>query len=279
MRVAAALVLVCDNDPDVRAMLRSELESDGFRVLEAEDGHRACVLSAGFRPDLILTELAITGLAGLALIRKLRALPTTSKIPLVVVSSSTGERLAALRDGATDFIPKPWDARQLCTRLWDLIDRESREGRFVARSHHSCFLSYCDADERFVARLHRDLLLVPIECWKWKENARVGTGLWNEIDQAIRDNGKVVLVASRRSLNSPAVRREIERAIRIEDDASRDVLVPVALDGFMFNEWQSGRKADVLSKVVADARGWEESPTKYYEVREQIIQGLRLPSK
>src|SRR6185295_6629359 len=104
MRVAAALVLICDGDPDVRAALRIQLELEGFRVLEAEDGHRGYVLSVGFTPDLILTELAIAGLAGPALIRKLRAVPTTSRIPIVVLSSSTGDRLAALQDGATDFI-------------------------------------------------------------------------------------------------------------------------------------------------------------------------------
>jgi len=277
MRVAAALVLICDGDPDVRAALRIQLELEGFRVLEAEDGHRGYVLSVGFTPDLILTELAIAGLAGPALIRKLRAVPTTSRIPIVVLSSGTGDRLAALQDGATDFISKPCDAHQLCIRLWDLISRERREGSGATPPYHSCFVSYCDSDEKFVARLHRDLLLASIQCWKWKENARLGAGLWNEIDQAIQDHGKVVLVASRTSLNSPAVKREIERALRIEDETNRDVLLPITLDDFIFNEWQGGRRADVLGKMVADARGWEESPAKYDELRERLIRDLRLP--
>lgn len=53
--------------------------------------------------------------------------------------------------------------------------------------------------------------------------------------------------------------------------------MPIALDDFIFDEWQSGRRADVLGKMVADARGWEESPAKYDEVRERLIWDLRPP--
>lgn len=279
MNASSALVLVCDGNPDVRVAVRSQLESAGFRVMEAEDGRRAYLLSVTHKPDIVLTELAVGGLWGLALIGKLRAMRPTSQIPVVVLSSNVGDRLAALRSGATEFIPKPWSGPHLCARLLTVLGRGRCQEARRSSSYHSCFWSFCDADDRFVSRLHDDLSLATIECWKWDENARAGTNLWDQIDAEIRDRGKVLLVASRTSLDRPAVKREIERALRIEDEERREVLVPIALDGFIFEEWQSGRRADVLGKMVADAQGWEENPAKYDSVRERLIKDLELPGE
>src|SRR5262249_29541317 len=99
-------------------------------------------------------------------------------------------------------------------------------------------------------RLHNDFEGAGIRCWKWDHDARTGKSLWGEIDQAIRVHDKLVLIASETSLKSPAVNREIERAIRQEDERTSlkgqgeyagdiDVLFPVRLGDFIFRFFRS----------------------------------------
>jgi hypothetical protein len=146
---------------------------------------------------------------------------------------------------------------------------------------HSCFISYSTADEEFAGRLYNDFQAAGIRCWKWDHDARIGRPLWGEIDRAIRLHDKLVLIASKSSLESPAVNREIERAIRQEDErakkegADADVLFPVRLDDYIFEKWEHERKVDVTKKVIADARGWDTDAKVYAKVRDGLIRGLK----
>lgn len=151
---------------------------------------------------------------------------------------------------------------------------------------YSCFISYSTADEEFATRLHNDFQAVGVRCWKWDHDARTGRSLWGEIDQAIRVHDKLVLIASESSLKSPAVNREIERAILQEDErtASRgqgkysgdtNVLFPIRLDDFIFQRWEHERKVDVIKKVVADARRWETDAKVYAMVRDRLVRDLK----
>ncbi len=166
----------------------------------------------------------------------------------------------------------------------DIAYFRSRVGSAVR--YYSCFISYSTADEEFASRLHNDFQEAGIRCWKWDHDARTGKSLWGEIDQAIRVHEKLVLIASESSLKSPAVNREIERAIRREDqleskkaagkrDGETDVLFPVRVDDFIFRDWEHERKVDVTKKVVADARGWDTDPAVYAKVRDRLIRDLK----
>lgn len=95
-----------------------------------------------------------------------------------------------------------------------------------------------------------------------------------------------MLVASESSLKSPAVVREIERALIKEDerleqklaDASEidcDVLFPVRLDDFIFTGWKHERNVDVTKKMVADARGWDSNPVAYRGVLDRLLRDLK----
>jgi len=152
---------------------------------------------------------------------------------------------------------------------------------------YSCFISYSTRDEEFASRLHNDFQAKGIRCWKWDHDARTGRSIWGEIDQAIRVHDKVVLIASESSLKSPAVNREIERAIQEEDrrmkdkhagkfDGDIDVLFPVRVDDYVLDEWQHERKADVVKKVIADARHWDKDEKVYRKVRDKLIKDLKL---
>jgi hypothetical protein len=114
-----------------------------------------------------------------------------------------------------------------------------------------------------------------------------------KINRAIRIHDKVVLVASEHSLKSPAVNREIERALQEEDRRSNSpstgawkgiasILFPVRLDDFIFLEgpdgiptWDHPRRADVTKKMIADAIGWDGDYSKYEILRDRLIRDLR----
>ena len=68
-----------------------------------------------------------------------------------------------------------------------------------------------------------------------------------------------MVICSQHSLQSPAVIREIERALQKEDREHRNVLFPVRIDDYLFDEWDHPRKADVVSKVIGDFRGGKRS--------------------
>jgi len=122
---------------------------------------------------------------------------------------------------------------------------------------YSCFISYSSKDDDFAQRLYADLQAKNVRCWKFDENAKWGEPVWGEIDTAIRHYDKLVVICSRHSLQSPPVIREIERALQKEDREHRNVLFPVRIDDYLFDEWDHSRKADVVSKVIGDFRGWE----------------------
>ncbi|MCK4303366.1 MAG: toll/interleukin-1 receptor domain-containing protein [Candidatus Eisenbacteria sp.] len=151
---------------------------------------------------------------------------------------------------------------------------------------YTCFISYSTDDEEFASRLHNDFQAAGIRCWKWNKDAKTGESMWGEIDQAIRDFDKLVLIASASSLKSPYVQDEIERAIQKERKRQKlkaagqytgntNVLFPVRLDDYIFKGWEHERKVDVTKKVIADARGWSEDPEVYAQVRDKLIRDLK----
>jgi uncharacterized protein YjbI with pentapeptide repeats len=145
--------------------------------------------------------------------------------------------------------------------------------------YYSCFISFTEADDIFSERLYNDMQAAGVSCWRWKEDAKWGRALMRSIDEAVRVYDKLVIVCSEQSLKSPAVIREIERALQKEDDATRggeegEVLFPIRLDDFIFTGWNHHRKADVVAKSVGDFRRWTE-PVEYKKAFERLMGDLK----
>jgi len=106
---AGASILVVDDDPVVRSLMRATLERDGFTVIEAGDGVEGFRLYAEHRPDLLLVDLVMPHRDGYELCRVLRSRPESVYVPIVVATSLDDlPSIARAYDaGATDFIPKP----------------------------------------------------------------------------------------------------------------------------------------------------------------------------
>jgi two-component system KDP operon response regulator KdpE len=110
-------VLIVDDEPAIRRLLRTSLGAQGYRTCEAETGAAALAAAASEKPDIILLDLGLPDMDGLDVIRALRAGAT--QIPIVVLSSRDDERgkVAALDLGADDYVTKPFGMNELVARL------------------------------------------------------------------------------------------------------------------------------------------------------------------
>jgi signal transduction histidine kinase len=112
-------ILVIDDNADMRAYLL-RLLSPYFQVEAAEDGAVALAKVRGGRvPDLIVSDIMMPGIDGLALVRELRRDPRTSTLPIILLSARAGEeaKLTGLETGADDYLVKPFSTRELLTRV------------------------------------------------------------------------------------------------------------------------------------------------------------------
>jgi CheY-like chemotaxis protein len=109
-------VLVVDDEPDVRFVVRKVLERVGFAVVEASHGAAALVEVAKLRPDAVITDRMMPLCGGDELIRQLRADETTATIPIVMVSGTSSPEA-----GADAALIKPFDPDELVALLGELI--------------------------------------------------------------------------------------------------------------------------------------------------------------
>jgi signal transduction histidine kinase/DNA-binding response OmpR family regulator len=129
-------VLVVDDNADVRAYVRSVLEP-GYRVLEAEDGAAGLERARTTLPDLIVADVMMPRLDGLALGRALKGDPMTDCIPVVLLTARAdpADAVAGLRTGADDYVTKPFSGAVLRARVDNLIaGRRHLRDRFRAES-------------------------------------------------------------------------------------------------------------------------------------------------
>ena len=114
---AAASILVVDDEPPIRRLLRTSLSSQGFNVLEAAGGEEALAEIRQSQPDLVVLDLGLPDMSGLDLIRTIRA--SGSPLPILVLSSRSDEKgkVEALDLGADDYVTKPFGTAELFARI------------------------------------------------------------------------------------------------------------------------------------------------------------------
>jgi PAS domain S-box-containing protein len=120
-------VLVVDDDPGVQELLHALLSKQGYEVLTTGDGERGLALAASAAPGLVLLDLRLPGLDGLAVLRALKQNPTTASIPVIMMSGSdalkTGAQMSLLALGAADLISKPFDLDALLAEIHTITGR------------------------------------------------------------------------------------------------------------------------------------------------------------
>jgi two-component system KDP operon response regulator KdpE len=110
------LVLIVDDEPQIRRLLTVTLEANAYRVLAAVSGQEGVVLAAQHRPALVILDIGLPDLSGQEVLRRLREWSNTPVIVLSVQDDEKG-KVAALDAGADDYVTKPFNTDELLARL------------------------------------------------------------------------------------------------------------------------------------------------------------------
>jgi two-component system alkaline phosphatase synthesis response regulator PhoP len=146
-------ILVVDDDAKIVRLVRTYLEREGFRVVEASDGRSALAAIALEAPALVVLDLMLPEVDGLSILRAVRR---TDRTPILMLSArgSTADRIAGLTEGADDYLPKPFSPAELVVRINRILDRSGRpaQGPTPARKIvHGDLVLDCDRHETTVA--------------------------------------------------------------------------------------------------------------------------------
>jgi two-component system, OmpR family, KDP operon response regulator KdpE len=168
-------ILVVDDEAPIRRTMRANLEARGYDVDLAESGEQALTLAARHHPDVVLLDLGLPGMNGLAVIDGLRG---WSQVPIVVLSARDAEhdKVAALDAGADDYVSKPFGMDELLARLRAAVRRVAAadEQPTIVTEHFSVDL----ADKRVLDPHGAAVGLTPTE--------------WHLLEVLVRHPGKLV---------------------------------------------------------------------------------------
>ena len=115
-------ILVIDDEPQIRKLLEITLESNDYKVWQAETGKTGIVMAANHPPELILLDIGLPDKSGHELLKELRTWYNKSIIMLSVLNSET-DIVSALDNGATDYLTKPFRTAELLARIRSAIRR------------------------------------------------------------------------------------------------------------------------------------------------------------
>ena len=118
-------VLVAEDEGALITLLRYNLEREGYRVLEAQDGEEALLISAEEKPDLVLLDWMLPQLSGIEVCRRLRGRQETRNVPIIMLTArgEEGDRIRGLDTGADDYMTKPFAMTELLARLRAVLRR------------------------------------------------------------------------------------------------------------------------------------------------------------
>ncbi len=115
-------ILVVDDQPNIRRVLRVELSAQNYIVFEAATGQEAISIASAQRPDVVILDLGLPDIDGVEVVRSLRE---WKPVPIIILSvkGSDDDKIAALDAGADDYITKPFSIRELNARLRVILRR------------------------------------------------------------------------------------------------------------------------------------------------------------
>jgi len=118
-------ILVVDDDPRLRDLLRRYLRDNGFSVVTAENAQSMNRLWMRERFDLLILDLMMPGEDGLSIMRRLRGASDTTPIVMLTAKGEDVDRIVGLELGADDYLPKPFNPRELLARINAVLRRKS----------------------------------------------------------------------------------------------------------------------------------------------------------
>ncbi len=121
--MAKELILVVDDEEDIRELVELNLSREGYQIVACETGERALELVRARKPDLIVLDLMLPGVDGMEVCRRLKADSATRDIHIIMLTAKGEEAdiVAGLELGADDYVPKPFSGKVLAARVRRLL--------------------------------------------------------------------------------------------------------------------------------------------------------------
>jgi two-component system, chemotaxis family, chemotaxis protein CheY len=115
----ARLILTVDDSESIRLMMKLTLTAEGYEVVQAADGVEALEVARERVADLVLTDINMPRMDGLALIKELRAMPEYKTVPMLILTTESGQERKQMgkANGATGWLVKPFNDRQLLATI------------------------------------------------------------------------------------------------------------------------------------------------------------------
>jgi two-component system KDP operon response regulator KdpE len=156
------LLLVVEDDTQMRKFLRASLSSHGYRLVEAVNGGEGLTQAASYNPDLILLDLGLPDMDGLVVTKRLRE---WASAPVIVISARGQEddKINALDAGADDYLTKPFGTGELLARIRVALRHSARSRQERSEPILSVGELSMDLDKRSVHVAGREVHLTPIE--------------------------------------------------------------------------------------------------------------------
>lgn len=121
------LVLIVEDEEPIIALLRYNLEREGFRTDAARDGEEALMKVEETRPDLVILDWMLPYLSGVEVCRQIRRHPKSRDLPIIILTArgEEADRVRGLEAGADDYVPKPFSPAELAARVRAVLRRAS----------------------------------------------------------------------------------------------------------------------------------------------------------
>lgn len=156
------VIIVIEDDPSIRRFLRTSLSTHGFNVFDADTGKRGIVEVGVRKPDLLILDLGLPDMDGVAVIKAIRA---WSAVPIIILSarSSEQQKIDALDVGADDYLTKPFGFGELLARIRVALRHASRPQEQSLSEVFSTGNLKVDLLNRVVSVDDQDIHLTPIQ--------------------------------------------------------------------------------------------------------------------
>jgi phosphate regulon transcriptional regulator PhoB len=226
-------VLVVEDEEDIRALVRYNLEQEGFGVEDARDGAEGYESIRRHAPDALVLDLMLPGMSGLELCQKLRAETPTQALPIVILTAKSSEvdRVLGLEMGADDYVVKPFSPRELVARIRAVLRRSHAQGAPAAGPAYERGRLRIDMGtyEVFVDGKQRQLCLREFELLRFFVEHPMRVYSREQLLDLVW--GRDVFVEPRTvDVHVRRLRRQIER-----DDSRPELILTVRSVGYRFN--------------------------------------------
>jgi CheY-like chemotaxis protein len=125
MAGSLATVLICDDEPSLRELIRISLVDGPYEFVEADDGEESLELARRVRPDVVILDMMMPRRTGLEVLNALRQEAELAEIPVIVLTAQPATREQALRAGADVVMVKPFEPEQIATAVQEVLAEQA----------------------------------------------------------------------------------------------------------------------------------------------------------